>query len=601
MLRQLNKLPLPFAISFHSIRSYITTSTSEYSHNNLAVENEERTYSHMLQKCVETSDLHSGKSVQAKLIKEALLHSLYLQNHLLNMYVKCGDLVNGVQLFDEMPQRNVVSWTALIAGFVQMGFPVEALSLFYRMHQTGVKPNEFTFVSALQACSLSDNITSAYQIYALIVQLGFESNIFLVNAFLTALIRHCKLDEALEIFEKCLNKDTVSWNAMMAGYLQFSYSDVPGFWCRMICEGMKPDGFTFASVLTGLAELNYLKLGMQVHSRLVKSGYGSEMCVGNSLVDMYLKNQNLIDGFKAFQEIPSKDVPSWTQMAVGCLNCGEPSKALWVIGEMRRIGVKPNKFTLATSLNACANLASLEEGQKFHSLRIKLENDVDVCVDNALLDMYAKCGCVDSALGVFQSMDDRSVVSWTTMILAYAQNGNAGKALEIFNEMKQEGEQPNDITFVCVLYACSQGGFIDEGRKYFSSMTSDHGVFPGEDHYACMVNLLGRAGYIKEAEELILGMPFQPGVLVWQTLLGACQLHGIMETAKRAAENALLLDKEDPSTYLLLSNMFASSSNWDGVRMLRKLMENGDVKKMSGSSWIEVNGDHSLQAHRKFT
>lgn len=554
-------------------------------------------YANLLRKCVETSNVRIGSALHATFIKQPLPDSsIFIHNHILNMYVKCGDLVKGLQLFEEMPQKNVVSWSAVIAGFAQHNFPNEALHLFSRMHFSGSKPNGFTLVSALQACSLSDDTTQAYQIYGLIVRFGFESNVFLMNAFLTALTRQGKLEEALQVFETCPNKDIVSWNAMMAGYLSLSYSEVPAFWLRMNREGMKPDRFTFSSVLTGLASFSDLSTGLQVHAQFVKSGNGDEVCVGNSLVDMYLKNQRLVDGFKAFHEMPFKDVCSWTQMAAGCLQCGEPSKALGVIGQMKNAGVMPNKFTLTTALNACANLASLEEGKKAHGFRIKLGTDMDVCVDNALLDMYAKCGCMDCALGVFRSMNEASVISWTTMIMGYAQNGHAREALEIFDKMRLEGVEPNYITFIGVLNACSQGGFVDEGWRYFFSMTSNHGICPGEDHYACMVDLLGRAGRIKEAEEVIFGMPFQPGVLVWQTLLGACQVHGDVETGLRAAEHALNLDMKDPSTYLLLSNMFAGVSNWDCVGMVRGLMESRDVRKVPGSSWIEIDGNHRLPA-----
>ncbi|CAL9031801.1 unnamed protein product [Prunus brigantina] len=557
---------------------------------------EEETYSHLLRTCGQTSNLPHGRAIHAKLIKGSLPFSPFLQNHLLNMYAKCGDLSNGLQLFDEMPHKNVVSWSAVITGFVQHGCPKEALSLFGRMHQDGTtKPNEFTLVSALHACSLYGNLTQAYQVYAFIVRLGFQWNAFLMNAFLTVLVRQGELTEALEVFENCPNKDIVSWNAIIAGYLQCSYLEIPNFWCRMNREGVKPDGYTFSSVLTGLAALTDLKMGVQVHAQLVRCGHGAEMCVGNSLADMYIKNHKLVDGFKAFDEMPSKDVCSWTQMAAGCLQCGEPSKTLEIIAQMKTVGIKPNKFTLATALNACANLASLDEGKKFHGLRIKLETstDVDVCVDNALLDMYAKCGCMEGAWCVFQSMKDRSVVSWTTVIMGCAQNGQAREALDIFDKMRlEEGVEPNYITFICLLYACSQGGFIHEGWKYFASMTHNHGITPGEDHYACMVNLLGRAGRIKEAERLILNMPFKPGVLVWQTLLGACQVHGDTETGKRAAEHALDINRTDPSTYVLLSNMFAGLSNWDSAGMLRKLMDSRDVKKLPGSSWIEIEKSH---------
>ncbi|XP_021603515.1 pentatricopeptide repeat-containing protein At4g33170 [Manihot esculenta] len=545
-------------------------------------------YVDLLRKCLESSNLLRGRAIHAKLFK-ILLPSVYLHNHLLNFYAKCGRLNYALKLFDQMCERNVVSWSAIISGFVQHGCSHQALSLFSRMqHDSMVAPNEFTVVSALHACSLSENPIHLYQMYGLIVRLGFESNVFVVNAFVTALIRHGKLLEAKEVFEGCPNKDTVSWNAMMSGFLKHSYFQLPSFWYQMISEGFKPDHFTFATVFTGLASIFDLSMGLQVHGQLVKSGHGADICVGNSLCDMYMKNWRVSDGSKAFHEMTCADVRSYTQMAANYLHCGNPGKALELLTEMLKMGLMPNKFTLATAFNACADLPSLEDGKRFHGLRIKLGSQVDICVDNALLDMYAKSGCMDESWVVFNSMPNRSVVSWTAMIMGCAQNGQAREALEFFDDMRMEGVEPNHITFICVLYACSQGGFIDEGRKYFSSMAKDHRISPGEDHYACMVNLLGRAGHIREAEELILRMPFKPGVLVWQTLLGACELHGEMEIGKRAAKRAIDLDGIDPSSYVLLSNMFAGLKNWESVRMLRKLMENRDVKKVPGSSWIEV-------------
>ncbi|KAL2478867.1 Pentatricopeptide repeat-containing protein [Forsythia ovata] len=578
--------------------SILSSKKNSNSHFTQTDEKETNSYASALSNCVKTSNFGRARAIHARLIKTSCfaLDSLYLHNHLINAYMKCGATVYGLQLFNEMPKKNVVSWTALIAGFVQKGFPMEAFSLFSHMLRSGIRPNEFSFVSALHTCSFSENLSllHTYQVYAMIIRLGFESNVFLVNAFLTALISNGMLEEAMEVFEGCFQRDIVSWNTIFGGCLKFSCDNIPGFWHRMITEGVVPDEYTYSSVLTGMAEVSNLEFGLQVHARLVKSGHGSEMCVGNSLVDMYLKSQRLCDGLKAFEEIPAKDVCSWSQMAAGCLSFGEPLEVLRVIGKMRRAGVKPNKFTLATGLNACANLASLEEGQKVHTLRIKLGDDADVCVDNALLDMYAKCGYTHGASKVFQSMNERSVVSWTTMIMGYAQNGHAKEALEIFEEMRQEGVKPNYITLISVLYACSQGGFIDKSLEYFSSMNQEYGIAPGEDHYACMVNLLGREGRIKEAEDLILEMPFEPGVVIWQTLLGACRLHGDMDAAKRAAEHALALDQNDPSTYVLLSNTFAGFDSWNTSEILGQVRKMRDVKKKPGSSWLEMNRAHSL-------
>ncbi|MCL7023001.1 hypothetical protein MKW94_003448 [Papaver nudicaule] len=551
---------------------------------------EEQKYPDLLKKCGVTLDFNHGKALHAKLMKESLLSSLFLHNHLLNMYVKWGDTETACKLFDEMTHRNVVSWSSIIAGLVQQGFYEKGLSYFCLMHQSGCKPNEFTFVSSLNACSFIDSSTQMYQLYCLIIQLGFESNVYLTNAFLSALFRHKKLNEAMELFEKCPERDIVTWNSMIGGFLHISYSEIPSFWCRMNHEGVEPDNFTFTSILTGMAALSNLQMGLQVHGQLVKYGHLDEICVGNSLVDMYLKCQKFAEALRVFNDMPHRDVLTWTEMASGCLQCGEPSEALKIIAKMRKLGVKPNRFTLASAFNACATLASLEEGKKVHGLRIKLGDEIDVAADNALLDMYAKCGSMEDASGVFWSMKDKSVVSWTTMIIGFAQNGFAREAVELFERMKLEEVAPNYITLICVLYACGQGGFIDEGWHYLSSMAREYGIVPGEDHYACMVLLLGRLGRTKEAEDLIRRMPFQPGLLVWQTLLGACSVHGDIETAKIAAKEALSLDKKDPSTYVLLSNTYADSSNWDDASKLRKLMQNTDVKKKPGYSWIQLAG-----------
>lgn len=429
----------------------------------------------------------------------------------------------------------------------------------------------------------------ALQVFALLTKFGFGNNVYLVNAFLTTLIRHGKLDEAIQLFELCPHTDTVSWNAIFDGFLNFRCNYIPNFWHRMIVEGVKPDAFTFATVLTGLADLSNLETGLKVHAFLIKSGHGSERCASNSLVHMYLKCEKLNSGFAAFEESPSKDVYSWTQIATGCLNCGQAMGALKVMERMRSAGIWPNKFTLATGLNACASLSSLNEGRKIHALAAKLRDEVDVCVQNALLDMYAKSGRMDCAVKVFASMREVTVVSWTTMIMGYAQNGEAEEALKTFEEMVLRGENPNHITLICVLYACSQGGFIERGLNYFSSMRQEYGIIPIEDHYVCVVNLLGRVGRIKEAEELIRRVPFEASAILWQTLLGACRLHGDVETAKRAAEGALAVDGDDPSTYVLLSNTFADFEDWGSARILRKWLENRDIKKMPGSSWLEIN------------
>ncbi|CAN6463376.1 unnamed protein product [Victoria cruziana] len=546
---------------------------------------EEEVYSAFLQACAQDALVDDGRAVHGRITKTHFART-FLLNHLLNMYAKCGCLADAHKVLDEMTGRNVVSWSAMIAGYVQRDDPESALALFVRMQREGVAPNHFTLVSALNACTFSNLPSLAKQIYVRVVQLGFESNVFLINAFISALVRQGNLKEAEEQFEKADARDVVSWNAMIAGYVQLACSEVWRFWCRMSRERAKPDQFTFASVLAGLAATAVREHGLQVHGQLVKSGYANDSCVANALVDMYLKSDDLKEGLEAFTEMDHRNVISWTEIIGGCLHHGQPNKALELFEEMKLVGVMPNKFTLATAINSCASLVSLEAGKKLHGLRMKLDDEVDDCVDNALVDMYAKCGCVEDARRVFQAMREHSVVSWTTIIMGCAQNGRVDEALQFFDLMCAEGVKPNHITYVCVLYACSQGGYVEKGLQYFSKMRQQHQILPEEDHYTCMVDMLGRAGRVAEAEALVYSMPNLPSTLVWQTLLGACRMHGDLEAGKRAAERALALDKCDPSTYILLSNIYADLCSWGDVHKLRKMMRKREVKKNPGCSWI---------------
>ncbi|KAK9725814.1 hypothetical protein RND81_05G171400 [Saponaria officinalis] len=552
----------------------------------------ETCYIELLKNAHHTSDLFHGKTVHAQIIKNSCLsNSTFLHNFLLSMYLNFSDFDSALQLFDEMPQRNVVSWTSLVSGFVRRGFPANGLYFFTSMLRDDVLPNGFTLVAALNACSFGWFGYGAYEIYGLVIKLGFECNVFVRNAFLTALIKNECFEGAITVFNGYLDKDIVSWNAMISGYLQFSPSEIPVFLLRMIREGMKPDGFTFSAVFSGLAEIRDELFGTQVHGQLVRYGHGTETCVGNSVLDMYLNFGNLVDGFKVFHEISAKNVLSWTAMATGCVTYGAPNKALEILLKMKTTGVKPNRYSIATTFKACASIASLNEGEKIHCTRIKLGSEMDVCVDNALLDMYAKCGCMDNALKVFKRMKNRTIVTWTTMVMGFAQNGLPREALGVFDEMVSERFEPNSITFVCVLYACSQAGFVDEGLKYFSSM-SRLGILPTEDHYICMVDLLGRAGRVKEAEELISRMPFEPGALIWQSLLGSCHIHGDIDIGKRAAAALMQLNDSGASTYVTLSNMFAGLSNWDGSEALRDMMKFRKMSKNRGASSVtSINVD----------
>lgn len=256
--------------------------------------------------------------------------------------------------------------------------------------------------------------------------------------------------------------------------------------------------------------------------------------------------------------------------------------------QMQIGGMDKDQFTYTSVLSASANLVAVEQGKQVHAHIIKTGYESNVSVGNTLVDMYAKCGSINAAHKVFENMPEKDVVSFNAIIAGYAHHGHGKEALRFFEQMQLVGMQPNDITFICILSACSHVGLVNEGRNYFTSMSRNHNIKPRMEHYACMVDLLSRAGFLYEVEEFIREMPFKPGAVIWRTLLGACRVHGNIELGKLAAEYALELEPEDSATYVLLSNMFAAAGMWDETENVRQLMRARKVKKEPGQSWIEI-------------
>uniref|UniRef100_UPI0040747504 Synthetic PPR-DYW protein n=1 Tax=synthetic construct TaxID=32630 RepID=UPI0040747504 len=486
--------------------------------------------------------------------------------------------------------NSVFSWNSKIRGYARNGQPEEALSLYSQMRRSGIKPDNYTFPFVLKACASLSSLKEGKQIHGHVIKSGFESDVYVQSALIDMYAKCGELEDARKVFDEMPERNVVSWNAMISGYAQNGQSEEAlELFREMQQEGIKPSEFTFCSVLSACASLGSLEMGKQIHGYVIKSGFESIVFVGNALIDMYAKCGSIEDARKVFDEMPERTVVSWTAMISGYAQNGQSEEALELFREMQREGVKPDEVTLPSVLSACANLGALEQGKQIHAYVIKSGFESDVFVGSALIDMYAKCGSIEDARKVFDKMPERDVVSWNAMIAAYAQHGHGKEALQLFQQMQQEGVKPSEVTFTSILSACSHAGLVDEGHHYFESMSPDYGITPRVEHYGCMVDLLGRAGRLDEAEDLIKSMPFQPNVVVWGTLLGACRVHGDVERGERAAERILELDPESAAPYVLLSNIYAAAGRWDEAAKVRKLMKERGVKKEPGCSWIEVN------------
>eukprot|EP01018_Ginkgo_biloba_P030112 Gb_36460 [translate_table: standard] len=558
------------------------------------------TYAKLLQIYTNTKSLSEGKKLHACITKTEFEPDIILQNHIMNMYVKCGRVLDARQVFDKMPERSVVSWTGMISGYVEHGYCQEALELFRQMQKASSTPNQFTFNTVLRACVALKAPEQGKQVHARIFKIGIESDIFVGSTLIDMYVK-CgnvcnSMAYARHVFDKMPTQDVVSWTAMIGGYARNGYGHTAmELFDGMQCAGIKPNQFTFASALTGCETCEDLQQGKQLHVVILKSGYQSNVFSGSALVDMYAKCGSLEDARQLFDEMSVPNVVSWNTMISGCARHGHGEEAVKLFRGMQRAGMEPCKTTFASVLSAVASLASQEQGKQIHCQVVKAGFESDVFVGNALVHMYAKCGNVENARHIFDKMPEKNVVSWNTMIVGFSQHGCSSESLQLFEQMQQTGIQPNHITFIGVISACSHVGLVDKGQHFFDSMLQDHGIIPRMEHYACMVDLFGRAGCLHQAEDIIKNMPFEPGLLVWVTLLGACRIHGNMELGKRVAEYLIELEPQFDAPYVLLSNIYAAAGMWDKVANVRKMMKARGVKKEPGCSWIEIqNRVHSF-------
>eukprot|EP01018_Ginkgo_biloba_P003034 Gb_26694 [translate_table: standard] len=547
------------------------------------------TFPSVLKACATLEALDLANQVHSFIIKTGCDSDVFVGSGLIDVYVKCKRLDDASKVFDKLPERNVVLWSVMITGYAQNGHGEKALKLFMQMQREGIKPDQFTFPTALSACVSMLALEEGKQIHSHVIKVIYDSDVIVENAVVDMYAKCGSIENARQLFDTMPERNVISWTAMVAGYAQNERGDEAlKLFSEMHLSGMKPNQFTLWSLLRACASLGTLDEGKRIHSLIIKSGVESDVFVGSALVDTYTKCRSVEDARHMFDIMPRENVLSWNSMIAGYSQNGHDEEALKIFRQMKHEGIKLNQFTFSCVLSACVNIASLEQGKQVHACIIKNWFESDVLAMNALVDMYAKCGCIEGTRQVFERMSTRDVVSWTAMIAACAQHGCGEEALKRFEQMQSAGIKPNHITFVCVLSACSHTGLVDEGRRHFDAMTQIYSITPRAEHYACMVDLLARSGQVDKAEEFIHGMPFEPGASVWGALLGACRIHDKMEIGKRVAGYLSKLEPQNVGTLVLLSNIYAAAGRWDDVAKVRKLMKRRGINKDPGYSWIEV-------------
>ncbi|KMT17066.1 hypothetical protein BVRB_2g041230 [Beta vulgaris subsp. vulgaris] len=435
------------------------------------------------------------------------------------------------------------------------------------------------------------------QLHAHVFKLGFQS-IPLVAHHLINFYSKSQLPAfSRQIFDETPVKVSSTWNSVISALSQNELPYVAlELFHQMLENEFRPDDHTYPSAIKSCAILGRVDVGRLIHGVVVKTGYERDLFVASSMVDMYGKCGEIWDARKIFDEMPHRNVVSWTGMIFGYAQLGENEEALRLFRFALEEGVDVNDFTFSSVLHVCGNVTLLELGKQIHGLCLKKSYHTSSFVGSGLISLYSKCGIIEGAYHAFDEVKIKNVGMWNSMLIACAQHAHTSKVLEMFHSMETDGTKPNFITFLSLLYACSHSGLVKQGRFYFDLMKK-YGVEPGHQHYATLVDLLGRAGKLEEAFAVIKEMPIEPTESVWGALLTGCRLHGKTELAAYAADKVLELGNVGSGIFVLLSNAYAAAGRLQDAANVRKMLRDKGIKKETGLSWVEEgNRIHAFAA-----
>ncbi|XAR62978.1 hypothetical protein NMG60_11022748 [Bertholletia excelsa] len=646
--------------------------------HNKKVSYEGRILTVILKLCANLTEIWLGIEVHACMIKKGHDIDVYSKVALMNFYARLWGIDYINQLFDEMPERQDLLWNEAVLVNLRNERWMEALRLFRDMHFSFLKPNIHTIAKVLQACAKLGALDQGKQIHGYVIRSALMSNTSICNSLISMYSRNNNLRLARAVFDLMENRNLSAWNSIISGYIALGHlhdarklfynlessdvkPDIVTWNCllsghflnglygeilfllqKMQAAGYKPNSSSISITLQAISELRILNLGKQLHNYVTRHGLDYDIYVGTSLLDMYVKNDNLTyarsifdnmknknvfawnsmivgysfkgqfeDAIKLFNQMENEgskpdlvthnslvsgysmwgynkeavsmvdqikasgltpNVVTWTALISGCVQKGNFKDALEFSIQMQQEGINANSATVSSLLRACAGLSSLHKGKEIHCVGIREGFVDDVFVATALVDMYSKCGNLRSAYEVFQKIHSKTLATWNSMIMSFAIYSQGKEAISLFNQMQEAGIQPDGITFTALLSACKNSGLVDEGWKYFDSMKADYNIVPTIEHYSCMVDLLGRAGYLDEAQDFIETMPISPDATVWGALLGSSRVHENLDLAEIAAENLFKLESYNPANYVLMMNLYASLSRWEDVACVKELM-----------------------------
>ncbi|PKA64694.1 Pentatricopeptide repeat-containing protein [Apostasia shenzhenica] len=548
------------------------------------------TFPCVLRTCGGIPDLARGREIHAHVVRFGFCSEVDVLNAVITMYAKCGCVDVARRVFDKMPRRDCISWNSMISGYFENGEYAEGSHLFLVMRHLSVEPDLMTMTSVISASGFHIDERFGKEIHGFALKKGFCVEISMHNSLIQMYASTRSLMEAKKVFLRMESKDVVTWTAMICGFERNNSSDMAlHTFEQMKSENVPPDEITIASVLSACASLGRVDVGIELQELARKKGLMPCAMVGNTLLDMYCKSQYIDKALETFRLMPSKDVISWSSIITGFRINRRSFEALKFFRQMQ-FDVKPNSIALVVAVSACGSIGALMCGQEIHAHALRTGYGSQGFLPNAILDMYVKCGNIKYAWKQFKLHEEKDVVSWNILLSGHAGRGHGEHAVALFHEMEDEGIQPDEVTFVSLLCACSRSGMLKQGSDYFRDMSQKYRITPNLKHYSCMVDLFSRAGHLGEALRFIRDVPIEPDPAIWGALLNGCRIHRNVELGELAAEHIFELDSQSAGYYILLCNLYADCGEWDKLARIRRLMKERGLIIDPGCCWVEAKG-----------
>ncbi|KAL8459575.1 hypothetical protein ACS0TY_036072 [Phlomoides rotata] len=537
------------------------------------------------------SESEHVKVLHACVVKSGFLCEISLMNCLMSVYAKCGSVADARKSFELLDHKDIVSWNSLINAYSMEGNLAEVIQLSLSMRVNNVEPDHQTFGSLVSAIANEGSLEVGRVAHGQIITSGFELEKHVETSLIALYLRCRTVDDAFRIFGRAGDKDVVFWTAMISGLVRNGSADEAlRVFQKMLLSSVRPSSTTMTCVLAACAQLGSIEYGKSIHCYTIRQQMTLDVHMQNSLVSLYAKCGLLEQSSTVFKMMTYRTVVSWNAIVAAYAQNGYLSNALFLFNDMRIAKQQPDFITVVSLLQACASIGAYHQGKWIHNYVLRSCLGPNIRIGTALVDMYAKCGDLDSARNVFDRMPEHDSVSWSAIIAGYGSHGKGDAALEMYSEFLQSGLPPNDVIFLSILYACSHNGLVDSGISLFESMIHDYKIEPKIEHNACIVDLLCRAGRVKEAYDFCRKMFGEPMVDVLGILLDACRKNGHEELGCVIAKEICECGPVDGGRYVQIAHSFASMEKWDGVGDAWARMRGRGLKKIPGWSYVEMHG-----------